>query len=265
MFLSVKMFYQKKTGATLLLTTLIAAGACAPSSNDALRNKIEGKGKLSIDLVNPYLAPNQFLSKEAENSETLKGFLQLKGNPQHIAFYDTIFSGPKLELYYDDKNEKYKLEHIKKDWIINGPFSLVKKGDSKPEDESNSSNNSTGLFGTSTPPVIPTDKDTAASTTTAQEKVSPTSIPKNQNKKRPSVEVKFDDIFHLVRFQGESLEFLAQWYTNDLSNKDRIQSINSLTPGILKEGTTVRIPSYLIKTKDAPTEDDLRKFILKHQ
>ncbi len=247
-------------GIYLFITILISA--CSSSSNSALRNKIDGKGKLLLDSTNPYLAPNKFLSDEAEASETLKGFISLKGSPQHIAFEDSFFSNPKLFLFYDDRNEKYFLEYTKKDWIISGPFPLK-------SDESLSKEEGASLFPSSSAPLINfenTRKDTSNpdQTLSTPQKQTSESAPQTPPIAKTIAEPKFEDVFHLVKFQGESLEFLAEWYTSDLTNSPRIKSINSIPPGTLQAGTTIRIPSYLLKRKDPPSEEDFKKFIQKY-
>lgn len=237
---------------TFILLLLIAS--CSSSTNSALRSKISGQGKLQIDSTNPYLAPAKFLSNEAELSETLKGFLTLKGNPESISYSESFFSSPNLILYFDKNDEKYLLEYINKDWLINGPYKISEKEAVINENASQS------VYDENTSPLIDIDKN---ETIDLKDKTPPV---KTAEKDKPEeaktiAEPKFEDIFHFVQFDGESIEFLAQWYTKDISNSSRIRSINSLPPGLLKNGTSVRIPSYLLKQKESPKEEDVKKFI----
>jgi hypothetical protein len=231
---------------------LALISSCSSGTNTALRGKIEGQGKLSLDPSNPYLAPNKFLSEEAEASETLKGFISLKGSPDHISFKNPIFSNPLLTLYYDDSNEVYILENIKKDWIVTTR---------KPADDTSVKNGTepvSSLYSKKSPPLVQIGDAQNGSPADAELQKS---LPDTKSESATPGETKFEDVFHLVRFQGESLEFIAQWYTSDISNTSRIRSINSPPPGPLREGTTIRIPSYLLKKRSAPSEDDVRKFI----
>lgn len=230
---------------------------------------MNGRGKLILDRNNPYLAPNKFLTEESNASETLKGFLSVQGSPEEIEFSDSIFSKPKLTLFYPNRDQFYSLEYTEKDWIITGPFE-------KDSDDKDNKDGTSALVSDSSPLININSKETinlnqqtsqlpsnlTPSSTKMDEDTSQNKAPKDKSAVKKN---NFEDHYHLVTLPNESLEFIAYWYTGDISNTSRIKSINSIPPGIIKLGTSVRIPSYLLKKKESPKEEDLKKFQLMYQ
>ncbi len=94
----------------ILLSTLCISCADLMSSadvNSGLRSELNDRGKTKLDPSNPYVAPNAFLAEEAKRSDTLKGFLSIKGNPNALSYHETFFGDPELSLYYEDKGELF--------------------------------------------------------------------------------------------------------------------------------------------------------------
>lgn len=57
------------------------------------------------------------------------------------------------------------------------------------------------------------------------------------------------DIIHHVSFPGETLRIIAEWYTGDKNNANRLTRINEIAkPETLQLGQRIRIPRYLLKT-----------------
>jgi len=220
---------------------------------------MSGRGQVNLDLSNPYLAPNKFISEEAKASETLKGFLSLKGAPDSIEFSDPLIGSATLKLYYQLKNEHYKLEERGKEWIITGPESIFEDKE-KPD-----SNAQKSIFdpGNNSPALLPLKENT-------NDPVTPT-LPQDDSTTKTDVEpttknsnTEFKDAYHEVTFAGQTLTFIANWYTGNNQNSDRLKRINSSLSENLKFGDIVRIPSYLIIKEDSPTEKDLQKFTLEY-
>lgn len=249
----------------LIFCLLSGLSACLNFSSNPLRNEVSGKGRLELSSINSFLAPNRFLSEEADKSETLKGFLSVQGAPSEIEFEDSIFMAPKLFLHYKEKNEFYTLRNVSKDWIISGPF--------KSEEETLNDGHAGSLFNSGSPLV----QDTKIDLSGLGEKSPDKTMPTNLNSGKGSEAIKdddksdrapsgsqFQDIYHLVKNDGETFEFIAYWYTEDISNHERIKSINSgLSTGtVIKQGSSIRIPAYLLKRREAPSAEDLRKFIM---
>lgn len=76
------------------------------------------------------------------------------------------------------------------------------------------------------------------------------------NKKLPSWAKKSSSkgtyYFHKVRYPGESLSVIAEWYTGDVENWNYLTKANpKLDPDRITIGTTVLIPENLLHTKKA--------------
>jgi uncharacterized short protein YbdD (DUF466 family) len=55
---------------------------------------------------------------------------------------------------------------------------------------------------------------------------------------------------HKVRYSGESLSLIAEWYTGDVENWHYLARVNSkLDPNRIKIGTKIRIPENLLRTR----------------
>jgi hypothetical protein len=55
---------------------------------------------------------------------------------------------------------------------------------------------------------------------------------------------------HKVRYSGETLSIIAEWYTGDVENWRHLARVNSkLDPNRIKIGTKIRIPENLLRTR----------------
>lgn len=246
----------------ILLYPIINLQSCSSKHNHILRSEISGKGLLMLDLNNPYLAPNKFLSEEAKSSETLKGFLSLKGAPDLLEFSDPLIGLPKLKLVYKNKNEYYLLEERGQEWVINGPKVFDEEKKNSDED-----NNKLISEAHAPPALLPSENLNSSSNKAIIENTVPLekSLTKDENNTKPSTpppaqKPTFKDIYHSVNFEGQSISFLAYWYTGNIMNSDRIRRINSSLKESLTTGEIVRIPSYLAQKDQAPSIEDLDKF-----
>lgn len=71
-----------------------------------------------------------------------------------------------------------------------------------------------------------------------------------------------EDVLHVVRFPGETLRMIANWYTGDSTNAERISRINGLeNANQLTMGNSIRIPRYLLQTKDAMPEGEIERYL----
>lgn len=225
------------------------------ASRSALRDSLNDKGQVRLDPSNPYIAPNAFLAEEAKHSEILKGFLSMKGNPTALSFEDGFFSKSKLTLYYEDKAEAYSLVQAGDDWIIGAPYPIEGKNLEGQKTSSSLYREEAPLV-TYLDPKLEEAKNNATKEKVEEKKVEETSSDSNE----------FPDIYHYVRSTDESLEFISYWYTGTGENVDRISRINNVRAfNKLKIGQSIRIPSYLVKKSEAPSEDDLKTYLIEHQ
>ena len=233
--------------------------SCSSSHNQALRHELSGRGLLPLDIGNPYLAPNMFLSEEAKTSETLKGFLSLKGAPEFLEFSDPIIGRPSLTLIYKSKSEAFHLEEHGNNWIISGPVkseSEIVAGTQKSILEDNIIQ----------PTILPssntlnTNQDNVAGIKTELPK-SGEELKKESDTPPSSSRPTFKDVYHEVNFVGQTMTFVAYYYTGSINNSDRIRRINASLQENLRIGDIVRVPSYLSQKDAPPTQEDLNKFI----
>ena len=66
---------------------------------------------------------------------------------------------------------------------------------------------------------------------------------------------------HTVRWKGETISVIAGWYTGNARNWKLLAEVN---PGIkhkgLAAGTTVRVPSHIMKTKESMPKEYIDRF-----
>jgi hypothetical protein len=238
--------------------SFVSLHSCSNHTNHALRHELSGRGILPLDLNNPYLAPNMFLSEEAKHSETLKGFLSLKGAPELLEFTDSLIGRPSLKLVYKTKNESYLLEEHGSDWIINGPENLVESEETKSLLAEKEGTPPLLTQGTTNSPIISVDNEKVKLPENLDD---PDKGTKNKNEVVSSSRPSFKDIYHEVTIPGETITFVSYWFTGSIMNRERILRINSSLKENLKSGEIVRIPSYLANKDSTPTEEDFKKFI----
>lgn len=59
-----------------------------------------------------------------------------------------------------------------------------------------------------------------------------------------------EDFIHTVRWKGETLSIIAEWYTGDFNNwKALANSDSKLNPTFLIAGNQILIPNHLLKTR----------------
>ena len=72
--------------------------------------------------------------------------------------------------------------------------------------------------------------------------------------------------FHKVRYPGESLSVIAEWYTGDVENWNYLTKANpKLDPDRITIGTTVLIPENLLHTKKAMPEEFVDAVAKRHK
>ncbi len=72
--------------------------------------------------------------------------------------------------------------------------------------------------------------------------------------------------FHKVRYPGESLSVIAEWYTGDVENWSYLAKANpKLDPDRITIGTTVLIPENLLHTKKAMPEEFVDAVAKRHK
>ena len=90
------------------------------------------------------------------------------------------------------------------------------------------------------------------------------------NQKLPSWAKKFNSKgtyhFHKVRYRGESLSVIAEWYTGDVDNWRSLAKANpKLDPDRITVGTTVLIPENILHTKKAMPKEFVDAVAKRHK
>lgn len=103
-----------------LFFVLIAA--CTPTTgSENLIWRLNNRGPVPLSSDNPFLAANLFVSRLAEQNQTIYGFIQYRGIPPAVEVVSSYFSDPLIHFYYPEKREFFILEQFEAGWVINGP------------------------------------------------------------------------------------------------------------------------------------------------
>lgn len=69
-------------------------------------------------------------------------------------------------------------------------------------------------------------------------------------------------VVHQVQWPGETLEFIAKWYTGSTTNLEALADANpNINPGALAIGNKIFIPADLVRKRSAMTKDFLAKSV----
>jgi hypothetical protein len=253
----------------LFTTTISSCSIINSSSNSSqLISKLAGDGEIAITSENPYLASNQLLSLVSRESSEVKGFIDLEGRPKSLVVEKNFFGGATLNLYYPDKNHYFTARQNSSGWILNGPFPIARSGSlnniyAAKEDLEN------GEIGYKESPLpdyeVEVVKDERLSRIQKRGFISPEKI---DSASRASASHSSDlkarmsstltatllgkaerspggDIIHYVVSTKEKLSQIADWYTKDKTNSERLARINGIKD--LNPGDQIVIPSYLVR------------------
>ena len=211
-----------------------------------------------------------------ERSPRIKGFIAYRGTPDALEIRKLPVGPYRIRMYYLDSAEQYDLEKGSIQWLIRGPEPLPQKvvdalgpvrvaGRKAPllvEEELNE--RAVPTSARSRKPAFEPDARSSISLpdTTKPElqagssrrygaAVAPRPTLAPERNSDVVVEAASGDITHRVTHQGESLHSISRWYTGNAKNAYRIARINGIrNPDVLKFGQPIRIPRYLIRTKE---------------
>ena len=230
-----------------------------------LRNALIGKGTIKIDASNPYLAAGQLLNSEKNVSQSLTGFISIRGEPSAVEVEKDKSSKLTLKLYYTDLFERYELTATDADWVIAGPFpdqSIPRALNETPTatssklQETPTPTTAIKYWG-STPTFTPVSTPTVFSEpiVTVIPAAESTNTPTSQNLAEVSPR---GDVVHYVTLQGETISIIARWYTGERNNASKIARLNRMkNADTLQIGDSIVIPSYMVKNKYRLTDTDL--------
>ena len=255
---------QKIFSRVLFLIIVLSTSSCAAKTPGSyIRDDLANQGPVALSKDNPYVAANLLLSREAENSEFVRGFIKFRGTPDAIEVKKKLLKPSRIYLFYLDKAEAYLLSQKDQEWIIRGPervpesilsrLNLIVSG------------GPTGELAQPTkidpPPTLFGEEVTAPEPRLAPAPLlsSPSSLPPARSTRELTDS---GDITHNVSYPGETLRMIASWYTGSAENTKRIARINGITtPDLLVIGQTVRIPRYLLKRSDILPQSEVERYI----
>ena len=270
-------------------------------SGNYLLDEFVNRGPVMLSAKNPYAAANLYVTKEMTQSTVVQGFLDFRGMPDAIEATRKPFRPAKVSFFYLKEREVFTLVK-KGDWLVEGPASLPQRAlvllaehpalgdshgiDSAPENEkdwrqaarlSDETANQTfplgediTASGTAEPNLIedqemPEQKPRAAKRGLAS---THSALPENKARtsaKTPalsSLDENSGDMIHSVRYHGETLRMIANWYTGDTSNAERLVRINDIAnPNVLHLHQTVRIPRYMLKHTDPMPAGEVARYL----
>lgn len=262
-----------------------------------LRDQLRDHGPQPLSGNNPYLASNLLLSEEMQKSDTISGFVKLRGAPDALEVRRPLFKPYRLYFFYLDNNEGYLLEELRDASIIRGPEQI-------PEEVKGSLKSVTPLGGKAAlgkkKVAKPYEAETSAKPVDkpAKGKAALDALPAKNVRALPARPVKMppakpttkeeapalpaahtsdqeaadvtpthstpsasQDVMHEVRFAGETLRIISLWYTGDVANASRIARINGLgNADLLQMGQTVRVLRYLLKNSTALPESAIQSY-----
>jgi len=255
----------------ILASAVLFSGCSALQTQEInLRDNLANRGPVSLSKSNPYIASNILLSKEVESNSTLKGFLKVRGNPDAVEVKKVLLRPYLMYFFYVANKEVYILEEANRDWIIRGPQSipepvlevlevLVPKKESDPQGET-----STGIELESSAIVIERQSEIPDEGAEIVKPMKSEALPAPQTN-TPAKEVATDtveaDIIHKVKFGGETLRLISEWYTGKAETAGRIARINGMgDANVLVLDQTIRIPRYLVTNATPLTKDRVEKY-----
>ena len=241
----------------------------------SVRDNLANRGPVALSKGNPYIASNILLAKEVDISPTLKGFLKVRGYPEAIEVKKVILRPYVLYFFYPRQGELYILEDSSTDWVIRGPHkipdSIAQSLRGIPTSETQIGEASTDNLELGTPSAEldleaqPSTGDEVVSTLkpVKTEDLSPAVSPSASTAATAIPGEKVDgDILHVVRYKGETLRLIAEWYTGTADTAPRIARINGFTDAnTLTMGQKIRIPRYLASNDLPLTYENVNTYL----
>lgn len=105
----------------LFCSVLLCACASAAGGNEALIRRLNNRGPIQLSTENPFLAANLFVSRLAEESQVVYGFIEYRGVPPAVEVVSGYFQEPAIHFYYPESREFFILEQYNEAWVVNGP------------------------------------------------------------------------------------------------------------------------------------------------
>lgn len=227
----------------LVILLLVSLNACSIKiqPRNATFDKILGRGPLILVLNDETQPTQQFLAEHLSGSESLRLLVKEHGLPEGISVEREFLQTTILRLFYPKYGEVYVCTRQEGAWVLVGiePLSAA-DAESLRRQQSKAA------------PVV---ADLGGQPTVA----APVAYhPDVRGQLRPPgvagvarLESSRSGYVHHVTFAGETMEVLADWYTEDAQNAIRLAKASSLSPGqVLRIGDAVSIPRAFMRNRD---------------
>lgn len=269
----------------LIATALLFYGC---SYNRPMPQGLVNEGILPLSARNPYVGANYFISREMDRSKFLRNFIQSNGAPSAIELTGDGIDPTKLYMFYPRTEELYIATSDDTapsyQWVIRGPYRIerhsyrrVRQIQSelygepvllsygrekrfnayipKPPDKTS--------FTPEIPPTpVPTPKPKRKPVKKKAEpkdefnimKLPDTFKPLNTDQQALRIAQGYaerssnGDLIHTVKFDGETIQKIAKWYTQSVDKSGQIAKLNGIpAEGPLDKGLRVTIPLAMLK------------------
>lgn len=280
-------FFQQRFARAALLILMLSVGGCSLSKQTfepelVASLSLEGMTVLSPD--NPFVAANLLVTRLAQKSPEVKGFIDHEGVP--LAVETVLKPSEPLEIrfFYDNPARLYSVSESGAVWIIQGPAPISSEQLSILKQRGAALAALGGEQRTSPqmpPPEVPVQSEEPPRKVAASPLTEPsTSRTPAIEQQPPSLSTETQklkllaeahggalaeitprgDLVHYVTFPGETLRMIARWYTFEAENAARLARINKRSnPDQVAIGDTIVIPSYMLQNRSRLTEAALNE------
>lgn len=230
---------------------LVACAACLPNpaAISPLYDRLAGRGPVLIEGANPTLPASAFYAEQVQASPALSQYVSSHGEPIAISVERKLYRATRLGFYYPQRGQVVTFTRWGTDWQAE-PATQISSEDS----------------GSLSAQLAQSGRDLPAAgerTVAAAASVKPAGMngeglgegELRGRLKPPGVagEAKLarlpnGDYEHRVAFQGETLQLLAEWYTEDPGNANALAAASGKrAANPLQQGEKVRIPRRLMR------------------
>lgn len=221
--------------------------------------RLDGRGPVLLGDGNEHMPADTFFQEQRAESSTISQFVTSHGEPAAISLDGRIFRSPRLVLYYPSENKGYLFRRGSSEWKAVG-VQPIKAADREALDLQIAEAGGR-LASAEAPAALPRAEVASASAPVAA-RVSPGEHELRGRLKAPQaaeearlVRLPNGDYRHRVTFQGESLQLLAEWYTEDARNAAVLASANRRSPTtVLRIGDEITIPKRMMRNIQAMPE-----------
>jgi hypothetical protein len=250
----------------LVLRIILVAAVAVVQSGCSLKNRdsgalfegLRGKGPMVIEPQNEAVASTKFFYETWRASPSIKHLVTQRGTPAAISAEREFLQPHRLKLFYPKDGQVYLLDLHEGEWFVSGSEPIADVDMQRlrastvtlvPQVESSFAKSEEKLAVSHTShatewlPVELAPKPAGRPSEELRGRLKPPSQAAVASVHRADART----LIHTVTFPGETLEVLADWYTDDISNARRIASANQMVGSHrLRVGDRIALPRTLV-------------------